>query len=163
MKLRKAGIYDKNEGVRPWLSFMAVPLITHDAVDDDLELLIDSISLPDNLLVEFFQYFEKQRVTRILAKYWNLGPVHLRCNNAAGGEESLVMMRTTQMRSGNYHVKTMPFSLNNKRARKKTKQLKNLSRLYEIGAIYLKQYITNLSFVVGKSTTVITRKKEATR
>ncbi|CAF3885646.1 unnamed protein product, partial [Didymodactylos carnosus] len=55
-------------------------------------------------------------------------------------------MRTTQIRSGNYQNKTIPFALGNQRARKKTKQLKNLSRLLELGTINLKQYLTSLSF-----------------
>jgi hypothetical protein len=67
------------------------------------------------------------------------------------GEESLVMMRAAQIRSGNYRYKAMPFSTGNERLRKKTKQLKNLSRLFELGMIGLKQYITSLSFFVGES------------
>ncbi|CAF3247283.1 unnamed protein product, partial [Rotaria socialis] len=51
------------------------------------------------------------------------------------GEESLVMMRTKQIRSGNYREKMILFSTNTQRAGKK---IKNLARLYEIGTIGLK-------------------------
>jgi hypothetical protein len=44
--------------------------------------------------------------------------------------------------------------------RKKTKQLKNLSRLYDIGTIGLKQYITSLSFFVGESAVITNKKKD---
>jgi hypothetical protein len=42
------------------------------------------------------------------------------------GEESLVMMRTTQIQSGNYRTKAMPFSLGNQHAEKKNKATQEL-------------------------------------
>ncbi|CAF3943238.1 unnamed protein product, partial [Rotaria magnacalcarata] len=54
---------------------------------------------------------------------------------------------------------TTPFSLGNQRSRKKSKQIQNLSRLYEIGTIGLKQYLTGLSFLVGDSSSVKNTKK----
>ncbi|CAF1064945.1 unnamed protein product [Rotaria sordida] len=63
------------------------------------------------------------------------------------------MTRASQIRSGNYRHKAMPFSNGNEVLRKKTKQLKNLSRLFQLGAIGLKQYITNLSSFVGEPAT----------
>jgi len=68
------------------------------------------------------------------------------------------MMRTAQIQSGNYRLKAMPFSFGNERGRKKTKQLKNLWRLFQIGRITLNKYTTNLSCFVGEST--ITKKKK---
>jgi hypothetical protein len=69
-------------------------------------------------------------------------------------------MRTTQIKNGNYRDKALPFTAGNERSRKKTKQTKNLSRLFQIGSINLKQYITHLSHFVGESTTTTTRKKK---
>ncbi len=178
---------------------MALPLIKNDVVDAAIQLLIENIPSSDKLLIEFYEYFQNQWITRIPVKYWNLGPIHLRCNNGVEGtvcfegtiiikilcvvfiailgynnrlqyrfgvhpqlwsfihflkgEESLVMMRASQIRNGNYRYKAMPFSDGNERSRKKTKQLKNLSRLFQLGAIDLKQYITNLSSFVGESAT----------
>ena len=68
------------------------------------------------------------------------------------------MMRTAQIQSGNYRLKALPFSFGNERARKKTKQLKNLWRVFQLGRITLNKYITNLSCFVGEST--ITKKKK---
>ena len=44
-------------------------------------------------------------------------------------------MRTMQIRSGNYRDKALSFSMANKRAAKKTKQMKNLALLYAVGSI----------------------------
>ncbi|CAF0928726.1 unnamed protein product [Rotaria sordida] len=152
-----------------------------------------------NALEKIFPDISIHGLTRIPIKYWNLGPIHLRCNNSVEGticfegtvivemlcvifivilgynnrlqyrfgvhpqlwsfihflegEESLVMTRASQIRSGNYRHKAMPFSNGNEVLRKKTKQLKNLSRLFQLGAIDLKQYITNLSSFVGEPAT----------
>ncbi|CAF1354279.1 unnamed protein product [Rotaria magnacalcarata] len=118
-----------------------------------------------------------QWLTRTPPKYWNLGPIHIRCNNSLEGynnrlqyrfgihprlwsfihflkgEESLVMMRVVQIRNGIYRNKALPFSACNERLAKKTKQIKNLSRLFEYGSITLTQYITNLSAFVGEAAT----------
>ncbi|CAF0848187.1 unnamed protein product [Didymodactylos carnosus] len=186
-KIGLVHMYEQNKEVSIWLkSFMALPLVKHNTVAAAIQLLIDNAPLPDNLLVEFIQYFEKQWVQRVPKKYWNLGPIHIRCNNAVEaynnrlqhrfgihprlwsfihflkGEESLVMMRTTQIRSGNYQNKTIPFALGNQRARKKKKQLKNLSRLLELGTINLKQYLTSLSFFVGDSVSIKSKKNKDT-
>jgi hypothetical protein len=72
-------------------------------------------------------------------------------------------MRTAQIQSGNYRQKAMPFSFGNERGRKKTKQLKNLSRLFQIGTITLYKYITNLSCFVGESTITKKKKKKENR
>ena len=71
------------------------------------------------------------------------------------------MMRTTQIRNGNYRRKALPFSTENERARKKTKQMKNLSPLFQIGKINLNQYITNLSNFVGESAATKQKAKNA--
>ena len=71
------------------------------------------------------------------------------------------MMRTTQIRNGNYRRKALPFSFENERARKKTKQMKDLSRLFQIGKANLNQYITNLSNFVGESTAIKQKAKDA--
>lgn len=47
----------------------------------------------------------------------------------------------------------MPFSRGNELLEQKTKQLKNLSRLFEFSTITLKKYIKSLSSFVGKSAT----------
>jgi len=68
------------------------------------------------------------------------------------GEQSLVLMRLTHIRNGNYSSKALPFSSANDYSRRKTKQIQNLARLYEIGRINLSQYLSNLSIFVGNST-----------
>ena len=68
-------------------------------------------------------------------------------------------MRTTQIQNGNCRQKALPFSSENERGRKKTKQMKNISRLFQIGKINLNQYITNLSKFVGES--AVTKKKKS--
>ncbi|CAF2925773.1 unnamed protein product [Rotaria sp. Silwood2] len=128
---------------------MALPLVKNTVVGAAIDYLIDNPPLSHILLIEFNEYFRKQWIDRIPIKYWNLGPIHLRCNNSVEGynnrlqhrfgahpqlwsfihflkgKEALVMMRTAQIQSGNYRLKAMPFSFGNERARKKTKQLKN--------------------------------------
>ena len=54
-------------------------------------------------------------------------------------QESLLMMKIVQIRSGNSRDKAMSFSTEHERASTKTNQLKNLARLYTINAIGLKQ------------------------
>ena len=173
-------MYEKNNEVKIWLkSFMALALIKHDILDAAVELLIQNVPSSHKSLIEFYEYFQRQWLRRKPPKYWNLGPIHIRCNNSLEGtacfkniimpkilydvfivilgynnrlqyrfgihpqlwpfihflkvEESLVMMRVTQIRNGIYRYKALPFSANNERLRKKTKQLKNLSRLFELG------------------------------
>lgn len=72
------------------------------------------------------------------------------------------MMRTTQIKNGNYHHKTSPFSINKQRTRKKTKQIQNLARLYEIGTIGLGQYLISLSLFIGTSLSGVKNKKTPT-
>ena len=74
-------------------------------------------------------------------------------------EESLVLMRTMQIRSGNYRDKALPFSMVNEQAAKKTKQLKNLALLYAVGSIDLKQYLKSLSSFVGNVSGIKSKKK----
>ena len=75
------------------------------------------------------------------------------------GEESLVMMRLAQIRNGNYRRAALPFSSSNERSKTKTKQLNNLSRLFELSKIDLKEYLTNLSFPVGESKVKANKKR----
>ncbi|CAF2592455.1 unnamed protein product [Rotaria sp. Silwood2] len=175
-KMGLSTVYEKNKEVNIWLkSFMALPLIKNDILDAAVELLIKNVPSSDKSLIDFYEYFQRQWFTRKPPRYWSLGPIHIRCNNSLEGynnrlkyrfgihpqlwpfihflkaEESLVMMRATQIRNGIYRYKTMPFSANNERLRKKTKQLKNLSRLFQLGSISLNRYITNLSTFVGEA------------
>ncbi|CAF3027632.1 unnamed protein product [Rotaria sp. Silwood2] len=177
-KMGLTTMYEKNEEVKIWLkSFMALPLVKNNVLDDAVELLFENIPSPDKLLIEFYEYFQRQWLTRIPPKYWNLGPIHIRCNNSLEGynnrlqyrfgihpqlwsfihflkgEESLVMMRAVQIRNGIYRNKALPFSACNEHLAKKTRQIKNLSRLFEYGSITLTQYITNLSAFVGEAAT----------
>ncbi|CAM2726672.1 unnamed protein product [Rotaria socialis] len=156
-KIGLASMYEKKKDVQTWLrSFMALPLVKHSALDASVKLLMDNPPASNNLLNQFIEYFQNQWIIRVPSKYWNIGPIHLRCNNAVEaynnrlqhrfgmhpqlwnfihvlkGEESLVMMRTKQIRSGNYREKMILFSTNTQRAGKK---IKNLARLYEIGTI----------------------------
>ncbi|CAF3896538.1 unnamed protein product [Rotaria sordida] len=79
-------MYENNEKVKIWLkSLMALPLIMNNAVDSSIELLIENVPSSDKLLIEFLEYFKNQWVTRIPIKYWNLGLIHLRCNNSVEG------------------------------------------------------------------------------
>ena len=197
-------LYERDDEVRVWLrSFMALPLVKHGSVDSAIGFLITNVPSSDETLTDFCEYFKNKWVSRIPAKYWNLGPTHLRCNNAVEGikrtvlitksnvdafldallnivsydlvlaynnrlqyrfgihpplwsfihflqhEESLVLMRTIQIRNGNYRDKALPFSMANERAGKKTKQMKNLALLYGVGSIDLKQYLKSLSSFVG--------------
>ncbi len=70
------------------------------------------------------------------------------------------MMRASQIQSGNYRKKILRFSFDNERSRKKTKRLKNLSRLFQIGTINLIKYIRNLSCFIGDSTTAKYKKRK---
>ncbi|CAF2694340.1 unnamed protein product [Rotaria sp. Silwood2] len=149
-KIGLSTLYEQSEEVKIWLKcFMALPLVKNTVVGAAIDYLIDNPPLSHILLIEFNEYFRKQWIDRIPIKYWNLGPIHLRCNNSVEGynnrlqprfgghpqlwsfihflkgKEALVMMRTAQIQSGNYRLKAMPFSFGNERARKKTKQLKN--------------------------------------
>ena len=174
---------------------MALPLMKHDTVDAAIELLMENTPSSHRMLFDFCEYFKNQWIIRTPMKYWNLGPIHLRCNNAVEGmdilkklhirdfdirlvlaynnrlqyrfglhpsvwsfihflrnEESLVMMRTEQIKSGNSRDKSLGSSIGHERARIKTKQLKNLARLYTINTIGLKQYVNSLSCFVGDFT-----------
>lgn len=64
---------------------MALPLVKHDAVEAGIQLLIESKPSTDRSLSEFCHYFENQWIIRTPVKYWNLGPTHIRCNNAVEG------------------------------------------------------------------------------
>lgn len=64
---------------------MALPLMKHDAVDAAIELLIKDIPSSDGMLINFCDYFKNQWIVRTPVKYWNVGPIHLRCNNAVEG------------------------------------------------------------------------------
>jgi hypothetical protein len=64
---------------------MALPLMKNSAVDAAIDYLIDNPPFHNNLLIQFNEYFQKQWVDRIPVKYWNLGPIHLRCNNSVEG------------------------------------------------------------------------------
>jgi hypothetical protein len=64
-------------------------------------------------------------------------------------EESLVSMRLVKIKSGNSRDKSMSFSMEHERARTKTNQLHNLTRLYTVGTIDLKQYLNSLSTLTG--------------
>ncbi|CAF1264210.1 unnamed protein product [Rotaria sp. Silwood1] len=63
-------------------------------------------------------------------------------------------MRAIQVRLGDHRHKTKRFLLDSQCVRQKTKQIQNLSRLYETDTISLKQYLTSLSYLVGDSTSV---------
>ena len=81
-----ASAYQKNESIRAWLKcFMALPLAKRDAVDAAIDLLMESEPSSNRLIFDFCEYFKNQWVTRTPVKYWNLGPIHLRCNNALEG------------------------------------------------------------------------------
>jgi hypothetical protein len=76
------------------------------------------------------------------------------------GEQSLVMMRMEQIQAGDFRMQALPFSFGNERGSKKTKQIKNLWRLFKIGKITLNKYITNLSCFVGDSTNTTKKKNQ---
>jgi hypothetical protein len=79
-------LYEKNDQVKIWLrSFMALPLINKSSLGAAIELLINDIPLSDDLLLQFVNYFQNQWITNVPSKYWNLGPIHLRCNNSVEG------------------------------------------------------------------------------
>lgn len=79
-------MYEKNEEVKIWLkSFMALPLVKNHVLNDAVELLIENRPSPDKLLIEFYEYFQRQWLIRTPPKYWCLGPIHIRCNNSVEG------------------------------------------------------------------------------
>jgi hypothetical protein len=85
-KIGLSSLYDQNEEVKIWLRcFMALPLIEHSVVTSAIEHLIDNPPLLNDLLNQFTEYFRKQWIDRIPMRYWNLGPIHLRCNNSVEG------------------------------------------------------------------------------
>ena len=65
---------------------MALPLVKNNVVGAAIEYLIDNPPSSGPLFVEFSEYFQTQWIDRIPIKYWNLGPVHLRCNNSVEGK-----------------------------------------------------------------------------
>jgi hypothetical protein len=79
---------------------MALPLVNKNSLDAAIELLTNDAPSSDDLLPEFINYFQKQWVTCVPPKYWNLGPIHLRCNNSVEGivySESSVMSETRKL------------------------------------------------------------------
>ncbi|CAF2121883.1 unnamed protein product [Rotaria magnacalcarata] len=85
-KIGLSTLYEQNEEVNIWLKcFMALPLVKDTAVGAAIDYLIDNPPSSHILLIEFNEYFRKQWIDRIPIKYWNLGPIHLRCNNSVEG------------------------------------------------------------------------------
>jgi hypothetical protein len=79
-------LYEQNEEVKIWLKcFMALPLVKDTVVGAVIDYLIDNPPSSHILLIEFNRYFRNQWIDRIPIKYWNLGPIHLRCNNSVEG------------------------------------------------------------------------------
>lgn len=79
-------MYEKHKDINMWLrSFMILPLVKHNALDTAIKFLIDNPPISSNLLAKLIQYFERQWITRTPPKYWNIGPIHLRCNNSVEG------------------------------------------------------------------------------
>ena len=66
---------------------MALLLVKHSAVETAMDYLLDDLASLDSELVKFEQYFKKQWINTVPSKYWNLGAVHLRCNNSLEGSE----------------------------------------------------------------------------
>ncbi len=77
---------------------MALPLINRSSLDGAIELLINNIPSSDDLLLQFVDYFRKQWCTCVSPKYWNLGSIHLRCNNSVEGRVCSDISRTTKTR-----------------------------------------------------------------
>ena len=64
---------------------MALPLVKHSAVHSAIDYLLDNPPSSDEALIKFKEYFQKQWLNSIPVRYWNLGPIHPRCNNTLEG------------------------------------------------------------------------------
>jgi hypothetical protein len=54
-------MYENNKEVKIWLkSFMALPLTKNNVIDAVLQLLVKNVPSSDKLLIEFYDYFQKQ-------------------------------------------------------------------------------------------------------
>ena len=87
--IRKLGLstsYEKIPKAKVWFRcFMALPLVKHSAVHSAIDYLLDNPPSSDEALIKFKEYFQKQWLNSIPVRYWNLGPIHLRCNNTLEG------------------------------------------------------------------------------
>lgn len=66
---------------------MTLPLIKHNVVETIIEHLLDNPPSTDESLIKFQHYFRKQWLDNVPIKYWNFGPIHLRCNNSLEGAD----------------------------------------------------------------------------
>ncbi|CAF1330380.1 unnamed protein product [Rotaria magnacalcarata] len=95
-KIGLASMYEKKKDAQTWLrSFMALPLVKHSALDASVKLLMDNPPASNNLLNQFIEYFQNQWIIRVPSKYWNIGPIHLRSNNAVEGMVQIWHASTT--------------------------------------------------------------------
>ena len=87
--IRKLGLltlYEKNEDIKVWFrSFMALPLVKHSVIQTAIDHLLDNPPSSRETLIKFQEYFKKQWLNSVPVRYWNLGPIHLRCNNSLEG------------------------------------------------------------------------------
>ena len=71
---------------------MTLPLVKHGSMDAAIGFWMGNVPSSDELLTDFCEYFKNQWMSRISAKYWNLRPMHLWCNNAVEGTYMIVLI-----------------------------------------------------------------------